>query len=78
LELFGQIERFACHGEALFCGRGEQQNVFGISVGKERGRKNIALRSAGWQTCGRSYALDVPDHARNFDVVGEAGKLSHQ
>ncbi len=78
LELFRQIESILRHGEALVHRTRKQQDVLGVAVGEERGGKNVALRGARRQAGGRPDALDVPDHSRNFGVVGEAGKLRHQ
>ena len=78
LELLRQIEGIARHGEALLHGTGEQQDVLGVAVGEKRGGENVALRGARGQTGGRTDALDVPDHAGNFRVVGEAGKFCHE
>ena len=78
LELLGQIERFRRHAEALGHGAGKQHDVLGVAVREERGRENVALRRARGQAGGRADALDVPDDAGDFDVVGESGELRHQ
>ena len=41
-------------------------------------RENVALRGARGQAGGGPDALDVPDHAGDFGVVSQAGKLRHQ
>jgi hypothetical protein len=74
---FGQIESVEAMLKHSDRAR-NQHDVLGIAVGKKCGGKNIALRSARGQAGGRADALDVPDDAGNFRVVGQAGKLRHQ
>ena len=47
-------------------------------MGQEGGLEDVALRRPRRQPRRRPDALDVEHHARQFRVVGEAGKLPHQ
>ena len=78
LKLLRQVEGLLRHGETLLRRTRKQQDVLGIAVGQERGGENVALRGARGQAGGRADALDVPDHAGNFGVVGQTGELRHQ
>ena len=78
LQLLGQIEGLARHREALRHRTRDQHGMNGVAM-RELGHKlDVALRGARRQSGGRSDALNVPDHARNFDVVAQPGELRHQ
>ena len=57
---------------------GNSMDVLGVAVRESVATKDVALRGARRQSGGRPDALDVPDHARNFGVVAQAGELRHQ
>src|SRR5580704_5438768 len=78
LQLFGQVEGSARHREALGRGTGQKHGMLRISVRQLGDEADVALRGSRRQAGGGSYALNVPNHRRQLDVIAQAGELCHE
>ncbi len=78
LQTFSEIECGVAEVKALLDRSGQQNDVLGVAVGEERGRKQIGLRSTRRHSRRGTAALHIEDDARNLSKVAEARELRHE